>query len=95
MQAQELLLFQERVTEEATMAWDLAKGDPTSSSITRARAARQMQQAAVLNFTFGHYPPPRITCLITTVVSDYRGPCRLVARACFRCCLQAAESLLN
>lgn len=76
MQAQELLVFQERVTEEATMAWDIAKADPSCSSSARARAARKMQQAVVLNLTFGHYPPPRITCLITTVVSDYRGPCR-------------------
>ena len=76
MQAQELLVFQERVTEEATVEWDLAKANPSCTHRERLAAARSMQQAAILNVCFGHYPPPRITCLITTVVNDYQGRCR-------------------
>lgn len=87
MQAHELLRFQERVTEEATMEWDTIIGDPASTHRQRATAARRMQEAAILNLLFGHYPPPRITCMITTVTTDYEGPCRCA----FPWCPQAAN----
>ncbi|GAB4820984.1 hypothetical protein N2152v2_008030 [Parachlorella kessleri] len=75
MEAAELLSFSERVQEDAIMEYDETKADLTRTHKSLKQAARSMADAAILAFSFGYMPPPRCSCLYTTVLPDYDGPC--------------------
>lgn len=67
MDAGELLVFCGKVTEEAMLEW--------ATGQDRVGAARGMLDAAILNLSFGNWPPPRTTCLLTTTAPSYTGQC--------------------
>jgi hypothetical protein len=75
MDAEEMLLFSAKVEEEAIMEWDMRKLDPSTTRKQLVDAARGVQDATILGLCFAHLPPPRITCILSTVLPDYGGPC--------------------
>lgn len=75
MDAREMLLFASTVEEESLMEWDACKANPTVTRRELADAARGVQDATILGLCFSHLPPPRISCIISTVLPDYDGPC--------------------
>jgi hypothetical protein len=80
MDAKELLEFHQKVEEESLMAYDLLKAEESPTIRDLKQAARRVQDALILGLSFAYLPPPRVTCLITTVLPDYDGPCRLVGQ---------------
>jgi hypothetical protein len=75
MDAQDMLAFSVRVEEEALMLWDLCKCDPVATRKELVDAACGVQDAVILGLCFAHLPPPRISCIISTLMPDYDGPC--------------------
>lgn len=67
MDAEELLEFSTKVTEDALLEW--------GTGVARVDAAKAMLDATILNLSFGHFPPPRITCLVSTTIPSYKGHC--------------------
>ncbi len=80
MDAKELLEFHQKVEEESLMAYDVLKAEETPTIRDLKLAARRVQDALILGLSFAYLPPPRVTCLITTVLPDYDGPCRCVGK---------------
>jgi hypothetical protein len=64
--ASEMLLFIERVTEEAMLQW------ATAQNRTSARA---VLDATTLNLLFGNFPPVRVSCLSSCTEPCYLGDC--------------------
>lgn len=67
MDAEELVAWGNKVAEEALFQWGTAQD--------RVKAARAMLDAAIVNLLFGHLPAPRVSCVLTTTVPSYVGPC--------------------
>lgn len=64
--ASEVLLFIERVTEDAMLQW---------ASAQNRTSARAVLDATTLNLLFGNFPPLRVSCLSSCAEPCYRGAC--------------------
>lgn len=80
MDAKELLEFHQKVEEESLMSYDVLKAEESPTIRDLKLAARRVQDALILGLSFAYLPPPRVTCLISTVLPDYDGPCRCVGK---------------